>query len=528
MSTAGARPSGPRGLDSLPELPPPPSFAGRAAILILDAATGEAVEPGAVCGPVRAVRLKGCGNYVDGSYGGASLAFPFPGMPLKPMQKIDLMTMEQDAEAVEVRGVAFPHTARRELLMARDVSAALAPLRQPCALSPLACATYAAAFHPDEPAPAVRKCVSVTDTLGERRVVSHLLPGLAALVPLLLPAAAGDPAGADGALASLLLPAPRRSDHVQKQWNDDGTFEETTRPVVPTFAAVARGAAFSELADAAASAEMGEAEESEAGASAASLDAARLALDGWRREAFGRARDEWAASRAAAAGDAAPGGGSVLAHLFWRVGREAGVIRGGMTAAGISWGNFLDHELEPHNNSHPNNLVVMPPSAGTGAAGIAAAGGAGGAGGAEAGGAAAAGSPAAAGGGWGAMLAPLDLDMAFNRAEFFENTSGRPSPGEADSTLAREAVELRSNLAGVTASTGLAGIDDGTSAAASCQAIVWALRDTMVRGYDVGLAIGTAGTADGASDPHPTTAALDRACHALAAMALVLAADNVS
>lgn len=478
---------------------------------------------------MQAVRLKGCGNYVDGSYGGRSLRFQHPGMPVAPMQKLNLMTFEADEQAVEVRGVAFPHTADREAMLSAVVDGALRPLRLASAIRPLAVQTFAPGFDPEEPFPLLPKSVAVSCTLGERRVASHLLPGLLAAARLLLPgvactgSVAASAAATAAATAAALLPASRRCEYIHKQWNDDGTFAETTHAVVPSFVAVGDpGAKYGGPADAAASEWLGAAEaaEEDSGKPAVALAAVALALPGWRRAAFERAAGRWLALRGPAAAALAAREGeprSVIAHVYWRVGREAGAIREAMTRAGVSWGNYLDHGVEPHNNSHPNNLVVLPPSAQPAATAVSTA-----AAPAEAGAGAAAES-----GGWGALLAPLDLDMASMQVEAFDNASGeRLTPHSFAETLDREGNELLSNLCGSSASTGLEGIDAGVGAPAAAQALHWALRDTLWAGYKAGRA---AAAGSGASaDQHLTCPVVDKACRALSELALVLMADQVS
>lgn len=101
-----------------------------------------------------AYRLKGCGNYVDGEYAGKTLRFPFPGMPVAPMEKIDWSTFMEVPGAREVRGVAFPHTVDRELLMAGVVDEAMRAINIPCALLPVAKWTYG---FEGEPLPKVRR-----------------------------------------------------------------------------------------------------------------------------------------------------------------------------------------------------------------------------------------------------------------------------------------------------------------------------------------------------------------------------------
>ena len=141
--------------------------------------------------------------------------------------------------------------------------------------------------------------------------------------------------------------------------------------------------------------------------------------------------------------------------------------------------------------------------------------------------AAGAASGAAAGdGSWGALLAPLDLDMASLQAEAFDNASGERLTAQAfGETLGREGNELLSNLCGSTASTGLEGIDAGAGTPASAQALHWALRDTLWAGYEAGRA---AVSGSGPTDAHLTCPSVDKACRALCELALVLMADQVS
>merc|ERR1711934_713140 len=54
-------------------------------------------------------------------------------------------------------------------------------------------------------------------------------------------------------------------------------------------------------------------------------------------------------------------GSDYLAHVVWRLGREAGQVRKIMNECGIMWGYFFDHDaFSVHNNSEPNNLVLLP------------------------------------------------------------------------------------------------------------------------------------------------------------------------
>lgn len=54
--------------------------------------------------------------------------------------------------------------------------------------------------------------------------------------------------------------------------------------------------------------------------------------------------------------------GSVLGKLVWNIGYEAGYIKRLLQNNDISWGYFIDHNpFEPHCNAHPNNFLVLDP-----------------------------------------------------------------------------------------------------------------------------------------------------------------------
>ena len=191
-----------------------------------------------------AYRLKGCGNYCDGAYGGKDLRFPFPGLPVVPMEKMDLATFETDAEAVEVRGCAFPHTAARELYMAERVGAALCGTGIPCALEPAAVWTYD--IGASEPLPKMKKSCAVCRTLGERRLAAHAIPGIEMLaLEHLLPFDSGADEASTGAGARsidvlrALLPPLRRVATASKEYDvDSDSIVDREYPCVPTTMAV--------------------------------------------------------------------------------------------------------------------------------------------------------------------------------------------------------------------------------------------------------------------------------------------------
>ena len=88
--------------------------------------------------------------------------------------------------------------------------------------------------------------------------------------------------------------------------------------------------------------------------------------------------------------------------------------------------------------------------------------------------------------GMGPLLAPVDLDLAFSRPEYFANTTGKRDDEEFLANVAHERAELRNNLAGSTASTGLADMEGGKGLSTHQAVLRWALRDTLISAYDAG------------------------------------------
>lgn len=481
--------------------------AGRSAIVVLR-------EP-----RLRAYRIKGCGNYVDGEYAGKSLRYPFPGMPVVPSGKVDMMTFEPDPHAVEVRGCAFPHTAARELLMAAALQRALSTHGLHAGLEPVAVSMFAADFagHGVTPLPRLPKAAAISSTLGERRVASHVLPGISVLLPLLFPSAVATTMSGEGSSEeslTSLLPPTRRSPQEMPLYDENGLLVRTLRfGVTPTFlgldsladvatvepvlAALEASVAVPALPRSIASTSTSSPEASEhADAAAMASTTVDAEITAPRRESSWQGR-AWDAARAKLA-DAmvALRGVSIVTRLIWRLGEEMGRVRGLMTAAHISWGNYIDHTPEPHNNSHPNNFVVVCPLLVEGP------------------------SP---------LVAPVDLDMSSFRDHYLDLMAGEEQPDEFDQAVAREANELRANLAGRNDSTGLAGIsiiDD--SQPLGQQALAWVLRDVLIRGFDHGLL-----ACEGGPPPLPAlsaeqSVALDAAQRALLELALVLSAQCTS
>ena len=131
---------------------------------------------------------------------------------------------------------------------------------------------------------------------------------------------------------------------------------------------------------------------------------------------------------------------SLLGKIYWHIGVECGAFARILSDEGICWGTFRDI-TGTHCNAHGNNFVVK--------------------------------SPNAAGQGF---LAPVDFDFAYT-AETFVGT------GDPLENIAFEKAALALDLAGSRDSTGT---KNDHSVDPSVQALRWALRDTLVRGYLAG------------------------------------------
>lgn len=135
---------------------------------------------------------------------------------------------------------------------------------------------------------------------------------------------------------------------------------------------------------------------------------------------------------------------NLLPRLYRRLGLECGRFTRALHAAEISWGTYMD-ALGTHCNAHANNLILLQSST------------------------------------W--LLAPLDFDMAFSRQAYL------PLTGSAtfDELLLLEKQGFRLTLAGdEQASTGVKGVAGGLREHHT--ALKWLLRDTLLSGFDSGLA----------------------------------------
>jgi len=168
--------------------------------------------------------------------------------------------------------------------------------------------------------------------------------------------------------------------------------------------------------------------------------------------------------------------GSVLAHIYWRLGHECGTICRIFSESKFSWGTYED-PLGFHCNSHINNLILLPQGK--------------------------PGSP---------LLAPLDFDMAFTQKTFSRDSK----TWEEWMTLEKNGMKLV--LAGDEE------INSGVTATVQFgkefSLLRCALRDTMMVAYNQALA--------GEPDTHPPILELDDAVHALLKLALIITENELA
>jgi len=453
-------------------------------------------------------RLKGCGNGDQG---------------------VVVRTTGEGASAWrELRGVAFLHTAVRELHWTSTLAAPMAAAGVPSANVALGWYSYAAPHAPLGEAGDLRPTCIVEATRGDRRLGTHVLAGLALLLPGLLgpsterrleqiralfPSARPDPASvstamlvSDFLLARELFWAGAGPDALGLEWPElrrdaEHCFANTARAAEPSSARPLLGVQ---------PLQRGRPRQWTA-------DGAQPMGAAWRRV--------WDAAAAELA--ACPSGvrGRVLPYLYARLGHECGAMLRALHARGVSWGTYQDGMCfngQWHCNAHSNNFVVLRPEA-AGAEAVARD---------EA-------EP-------GALLGFLDLDMAFDGdtfvrlAAFDEKAAAARQDGATAATAAaaaaaaaepspaahahaellhREYVNLMEVLAGSDATSGVPQVAIAAVEAQPPLARVAAaaLTDTLVAAYQA---------AYGGEPPlAPVDAELHRCARLLMRLAIVVMGD---
>eukprot|EP01119_Soliformovum_irregulare_P012632 TRINITY_DN3294_c0_g1_i1.p1 TRINITY_DN3294_c0_g1~~TRINITY_DN3294_c0_g1_i1.p1 ORF type:complete len:459 (-),score=127.04 TRINITY_DN3294_c0_g1_i1:70-1446(-) len=153
---------------------------------------------------------------------------------------------------------------------------------------------------------------------------------------------------------------------------------------------------------------------------------------------------------------------SLLAYTYWRLGESAGKIHQVFAENSFCWGTFEDR-LGFHCNAHPNNLVVVSDTFQLESVNFDSL------------------TPS--------LLAPLDFDMAFSRSNFqveSQLTRSGNSEGGFSELLEIEKRAMKMSLSGDHQ------LNSGSQGTSQFQdekfsALKWALRDTLICGFDHGM-----------------------------------------
>jgi hypothetical protein len=246
-----------------------------------------------------------------------SAPHPFPGILLQDANSI---WETEQRPLLEVRGVAFGSTAVTEQFALTRLRAMHDRLGIRLGNRPLGAWRYGAL--PGDPAPLVVKFVSVSETLGDRRLDRHLFAGLEQLVCRSVRQA---DAAAFVAVAGALygdrgLPG---SSLENSAWAKVGAV--LVDDFWPSLEARQQDPAAIEIPG------LGEEDLARQGLLPTQLLLGKM--DGRLRE---------------------------VARLYARIGWEVGRVLAALHRSGFLWGTFMDHSrAEPHCNAHTNNMIVL-------------------------------------------------------------------------------------------------------------------------------------------------------------------------
>jgi hypothetical protein len=367
-------------------------------------------------------RLKGCGDMTKGFH-------------------LEFIDNKNFPQAKEIRGCAFEHTTYRELYISDYVNKLLKPLGLECANKPLGWWTY---HLPDAPFPQVNRCCILMKTLGNKRLGDNVLLGLEKLLPYVVNLSNLD---------SVLNYFPK--ERFDKESPQDGC------PIFSTSLVSLTGEFGVEM-------------------DFHNFGFAEMIPD---FKCFKEANPKWEklwsnSCEILRKYYSSNSKQSLMSHIYWRLGRETGVICRCFLLHNFSWGTYEDI-LGFHCNSHVNNLVLLPQNKNV---------------------------PGSA------LLAPLDFDMAYT-----ENSFSREK-NKWDEWMYLEKSGMKLILAGDTdANTGVR-----TPVLLSPQhtIIKYALRDTMVLAFNEAM--------DGKEDRHPPIPNLDDYIYSLIKLALILTENETA
>ena len=267
----------------------------------------------------------GCGNYVDQE----KFRFEFPGIPLREFHVFG------EKLGYEIRGCSFLQPSLRELVMCHklqemieqysDFDDSLGPLR--IGNIPIGYWVYNLDYEL-KPHSQIEITCTIFETIGERRLASHLLAGLETLLQY----------------GFLDVSVSKVKEKLIRRGGD-----ETESPIT-TSAACCTG-------DRVRPAEF---------VTDSNLKINISVVEDLSSTMSTQLQEEWKSlctivrnsqEQSQAFND--------LGFLFWRLGREVGEFLRFLLDNDVMWGYFFDYNpCEPHCNSHPNNFLVLPPKEG--------------------------------------------------------------------------------------------------------------------------------------------------------------------
>ena len=280
-------------------------------------------------------RLKGCGNNTDG----------FPIVPVLDDVGAAQHDLASGVALQKIRGACYVHTATLELHMSGMVDRLLSAQGMRCANRPVGWWEYAT---PEADYYQVVRCCGLFECEGDRRLGDHVLRGLESLLPLLCNVSSVSQ-HARSALVGSGGMMPRSAEALEAMDADVQSSIEIalvcsggTATPPETFADM-----LSILDGAADKPKLGPPAAGDFPAAGASPKLRPL----WEAAVTQlQALDETAGC----------GVGELLAYLYYRFGRECGIVGRSLHDARIVWGTYRDSSGY-HCNAHANNLVLRRP-----------------------------------------------------------------------------------------------------------------------------------------------------------------------
>ncbi|EAR94379.1 hypothetical protein TTHERM_00048820 (macronuclear) [Tetrahymena thermophila SB210] len=339
------------------------------------------------------IRLKGCGNLDQGF----------------PLEK----SSSKYPEAYEPRGCQFNHTAKREIYVSNQVSQFLQLINNESAIKPLGFYLYNENFEQDQSfcpnliclkndAKLIRKYSTVFETLGEKRLSTHLLQGLSQLLRGALRQTKKENTQYKQIQSS--FPQERIIPNDQDLENGIYQVEENMMELLDvvqreklleeeTFPIEKEGLYLNLYQNLFHTKKQLNSEKINFQNLFESLQV-KLIYQGLFSQITANLNDIDFNQLVLQ-----------ISLIYGRVGWELGSIMRSFYQNKLNWGYYADHDSAFHCNAHPNNFVVLPQ-------------------------------------GHANLIAPLDFDMAFFEEEFININNNEPTYGQNDKQLFNKYMEL--------------------------------------------------------------------------------------